>query len=405
MDTAIDHAAAPLARADRPCPNCGRGGVRKFHRGGEMPVHNMLLMDTRAEARSMPRGPVTLGHCGGCGFITNTEFDPSRLDYGSRYEATQHFSAHFTGFAERLALRLADEFGVRGRTVVEIGCGGGDFLALLCRAGGNRGIGIDPAADPAKLHADDDGRVQFVPEVFTVEHGRFEPDAILCRHTLEHIPDTRDFLRTVRQSIGDRLDTLVFFELPDTTRVLREAAFWDVYYEHCSYFTAGSLARLFRECDFDVTHLWRDFGDQYLMLAARPSAAPTLPRLPIEDDLTETRRDVERFTEACPRIVALWRERIGSLHAAGRRPVLWGAGSKAVGFIETLGLTDEVEYLVDINPRKCGKYLPGSGHEIIPPEALADYRPQAVIVMNPVYREEIRRLLAGWNLHPELIPA
>jgi SAM-dependent methyltransferase len=379
--------------------------VREFYAGGEMPVHNMLLMDTRDQARAMPRRPVTLGVCGGCGFITNTHFDPSRLDYGSRYEATQHFSGHFTSFAERLARRLADELGVRGRTVVEIGCGGGDFLALLCQIGENRGIGIDPAADPAKLHCDDGGRVRFVQEHFTAAHGSFEPDAILCRHTLEHIPDVREFLRTVRASIGERLDTLVFFELPDTARVLREAAFWDIYYEHCSYFTAGSLARLFRECDFDVTHLWRDFGDQYLMLIARPSAAPTTPRLDIEDDLPQTCRDVERFQEACPRIVARWRERIGSLHAAGRRPVLWGAGSKAVGFVETLGLTDEVAYLVDINPRKCGKYLPGTGHEIIPPEALADYRPEAVIVMNPVYRDEVCRLLAGLGLHPELIPA
>ena len=52
---------------------------------------------------------------------------------------------------------------------------------------------------------------------------------------------------------------------------LREAAFWDVYYEHCSYFSTGSLARLFRAAKFDLLELGRDYGDQYLLLAARPA--------------------------------------------------------------------------------------------------------------------------------------
>jgi hypothetical protein len=79
----------------------------------------------------------------------------------------------------------------------------------------------------------------------------------------------------------------VCFELPDVRIVLEETRFWDIYYEHCSYFSAGSLARLFREAHFDVVDLWRAYDDQYLLLMAKPTAQPTKASLDIEDDLEE----------------------------------------------------------------------------------------------------------------------
>ena len=63
----------------------------------------------------------------------------------------------------------------------------------------------------------------------------------------------------------------MFFEVPDTDRVLGEGAFWDIYYEHCSYFTPGSMARAFRAAGFAITRLERDYGDQYLLLEADPA--------------------------------------------------------------------------------------------------------------------------------------
>ena len=70
----------------------------------------------------------------------------------------------------------------------------------------------------------------------------------------------------------DSPDAVVFFQVPDMKRILQERAFWDVYYEHCSYFTAGSLDRLFTRAGFDVTEVWREYGGQALMIAASPRA-------------------------------------------------------------------------------------------------------------------------------------
>jgi hypothetical protein len=86
-----------------------------------------------------------------------------------------------------------------------------------------------------------------------------------------------------------------------------------------------------------------------------------------------------------------------------QRAVIWGSGSKAVAFLTSLGVRDEVEYVVDINPYKHGMFMPRTGHEIVAPSLLKRHRPDVAIVMNPVYCDEIQHDLAEMDLRTELI--
>ena len=83
--------------------------------------------------------------------------------------------------------------------------------------------------------------------------------------------------------------------------------------------------------------------------------------------------------------------------------MLWGGGSKAVAFLTTLGNSEAIEYVVDINPYKQGYFLPGTGQEVVGPDFLGRYHPDAVIIMNPVYEAEITRSLAEMGLHPQIL--
>ena len=224
--------------------------------------------------------------------------------------------------------------------------------------------------------------------------------------TLEHIPRPFELVRTVRRSIGDARGTVVFFQVPEVRRVLRDLAFWDVYYEHCSYFSRSSLARLFAACGFEVTDVWTDYDDQYLMIEARPAQGdgPT----PLEGDAFEAdaeglAQDVAHFAAQAPARIRAWKEALRAMKRRGQRVVLWGGGSKAVAFLTTLDVGDEVAYAVDINPYKHGTFLAKTGHEVVGPQHLAKYRPDVVIVMNPVYRDEIGADLAQMDLRPELL--
>ncbi|MCH8271549.1 MAG: SAM-dependent methyltransferase, partial [Planctomycetes bacterium] len=79
------------------------------------------------------------------------------------------------------------------------------------------------------------------------------------------------------------------------------------------------------------------------------------------------------------------------------------SGSKGVAFLTTLGVTDEIDCVVDINPHREGTFMAGTGHEIVSPESLADHGVDNVIVMNPIYVDEIRGTLSEMGLHPNVV--
>jgi hypothetical protein len=110
------------------------------------------------------------------------------------------------------------------------------------------------------------------------------------------------------------------------------------------------------------------------------------------------------FAERYRAKVESWRRDLERIRYEGGKTVVWGGGSKGVTFLNTLDIRDGIDYVVDINPYKHGKYLPGTGQKIVPPEFLIEYRPSAVIVMNPVYLDEVREMIGALGLSPEVIP-
>jgi SAM-dependent methyltransferase len=255
------------------CPNCLAGEMKVFYEVPDVPVHSVLLMPTREVAVGFPKRDIALGFCRHCGFMGNTVFDPGVHNYSGQYEETQGFSPTFQAFHRRLAQSLIDDYDLRGKTVVEIGCGKGEFLTLLCEMGQNRGVGFDPAFVAERNPAGAELDVQFIADFYSEKYTNVSADFFCCKMTLEHIPNTAEFVGMVRRAIGERPESLVFFQIPDMHRILRNLAFWDIYYEHCSYFTAPSLIWLFEQAGFAVEKVWTDYEDQYLMITARPVAS------------------------------------------------------------------------------------------------------------------------------------
>jgi len=373
------------------CPACGSTDLHVFHEVTGVPVNSCLLVDDADTARSFPRGDLRLAWCDGCGFVTNLAFDAARATYSQDYEETQGFSPHFRAFIQDLSQRWVRSHELQGKDVVEIGCGKGEFLWEMARAGIGHGVGVDPGVKPERTPADVADALTWVQGFFPQDHPVLAADAVVCRHTLEHIGPVEEFMRTVRAAIGDRTGTAVLFELPGTMHVLRDVWFWDTYYEHCSYFTAGSLARLFRRAGFHVVDVRAAYDEQYLLLEARPVDGPGqgVP-LPLEESPADVAAAARQFAEGYRSTVERWRTRIRDVAEAGGRSVVWGSGSKGVAFLAALGEDAAlVECAVDINPHKHGRFMAGSGHRIIAPKELLDVRPALVVAMNSTYLAEI----------------
>jgi SAM-dependent methyltransferase len=323
------------------------------------------------------------------------------VDYASASEESQHFSGTFNRFAKDLVAEIASLYDLNSKRTLEIGCGKGDFLQELSRQTGTIGLGVDPGFIPERFAGTNDHAIAFQREYFDPLTIKFAPDFVVCRHTLEHIPEVRRFVDDIAEVVGGRMEVGILFETPDVRRVLAEGAFWDIYFEHCSYFSLGSHARLFRRAGLDVTRLYLGYDDQYIIQYAEPGTGGR--PLPQEDDLAALRVLAAEFSAKVAEMRAHWTDFLRNRSSAGSRVAIWGGGSKAVSFLTTNGFADEVAQVVDINPYKQGKFLPGTGHQVIAPEGLKMAAPDVVIVMNRIYLTEIGALLAEMELDPELV--
>ncbi len=378
-----------------------------FYRVSQIPIQSCVLLNTVDEARSYPVRDLELAHCRQCGFIFNHIFDSGIVEYAAVTEESQHYSGTFSRFAKSLAREIASTYPLDQKHVLEIGCGKGDFLIELCSLADCTGLGIDPGFSQERLAKTefaagyDATRIKFISDYFRSPHPDLKADLIMCRHTLEHIPDVRNFVASIRDSIGTATGVGVFFETPDADRVLAEGAFWDIYYEHCSYFTCGTHASLFKRSGFEIDSIRLDYADQYIIQYAHPTAKSSADSAATDE--ARISELVHSFPDKVSGVQNHWQGYIREKSAAGKTLVTWGGGSKSVAFLTTLGIGDAVRNVVDINPFKQGKYLPGTGHKVISPDELRKVRPDIVIVMNPIYIDEIAATLQALELSCEIV--
>jgi len=389
--------------SDQACPVCASPHLEVFFEMLSVPVYCNLLWSEQQAAQNCPKGDIKLAFCSECGFITNVAFDRAKLGYSQDYENSLHYSPRFQQYAQSLAASLVERHNLYDKDIIEIGCGKGDFLICVCELGNNRGVGFDPSYVPRSEHYPMADQVQFIEDFYSEQYTEYQADLICCRHTLEHIAHPADLLKPLRQAIGDRLKTAVFFEVPNALHTFRHLAVWDIIYEHCCYFAPVSLAQAFSSYGFKVCDLSDSFEGQFLCLEALPVDGEITTSDKRQEEVEALSKDLATFKTKFDSLVETWEQRLAQIAQAGQRAVVWGAGSKGVTFLNILKSQDVIEYIVDLNPRKQGMYVPGTGQKIVPPEFLPEYQPDTVIVMNPIYESEIRELTTGLGLTPELI--
>jgi hypothetical protein len=345
-----------------------------------------VLWPSAEAARQCPRGVIRLAFCSSCGFLHNAAFDEELVDYGLSYDNALHFSNVFQEYELDLARRLVDRYGLHEKLIVEIGCGSAHFLGLLCQVGDNRGLGFDPSHEPEQLDELAVGRVEVRRQSFDEGASAGGASLICARHLLEHIAEPRKLLETLRRSLEDG-SAVLYFEVPNALLILERLSVWDLMYEHCGYFTSGSLERIFGATGFEVIEVAEAYGGQFVGIEARVATAESVEMTSTE--LAYMSSLVTAFSDHFEATRRTWNERLRQLGDQGKRVVVWGAGGKGVSFMNFLAEAHRVDALVDVNPRKQGMYLAGSGHEILAPESLIDRRPDVVVVMNQLYEHEI----------------
>jgi SAM-dependent methyltransferase len=380
------------------CPLCSSPTPQVFFERRSVPVHQNTLCDSAAEARSFTRGDLLLAFCKACGFVFNSAFDPSRLRYSGNYDSTQSCSPYFRRYLRELSESLIKKYSLRDLLVIEVGCGKGEFLKMLCKDGRNRGIGYDPSyvgPDTAEQ-----GAVRFVREFYDSHQTQHAPDFLCCRHVIEHVQSPLDLLRAVRQAIGSRMNSRVFFETPSLLWILDTVTFWDFFYEHCSYFTSQGLTWAFQQAGFEVLEAHSNFDEQYISVEAVAASVNRTAGSGLPRDVSLIWSKIQRFLEALNERLEACKRKIELFSRAGGCAV-WGAGAKGTTLVNAIDPENRsIHFVVDINPTKQGKFVAGTGHPIVSPQFLKEQKGvlAGIVNMNPNYLEENRSILSQLSL-------
>ena len=375
------------------CPVCAGQDTETLVELEGLPVFCNVQYDSPEDAREQPAGDLSLALCRSCAHLFNCTFNPALLSYDQAYENSLHFSAVFNRFARELAEGLVERHDLRGKRVLDIGCGKGDFLSLVCELGANEGFGFDRSYEEGRGASPSRGSVRYFNAFFDSEHAGLRPDLVTCRHVLEHIVEPLPFLTEIAEAVADPGHCRFYLEVPNALFTVRDLGIWDLIYEHCQYFTAPSLVAGSARAGIAVDRIEESFGGQYLGFDGRLATSGEEP------DVAAVLQTARSFPSAFQEKVKRWR---GEMDRLGRPAAVWGGGSKGVTFLNILGLGDEVSCVIDVNPHKQGKYVPLTGHPIEAPESLRERQPETVLVMNPLYRDEIAAQLSELGLKPRI---
>jgi len=319
-------------------------------------------------------------------FLENDKFDQDKIVYDENYQNSVAHSPTFMGHLDDVCKLITDNFD-KSTSVMEVGCGKGDFFNVLDKQGYEDLVGYDTAYD---------GDNEKIQKRYLNIDDKTQADLVILRHALEHIPQPYSFLQNIKKINGSK--GYIYIEVPDLAWIRDNNAFYDVAYEHVNYFTLKSLSSMFGDKYLSKGTL---FGGQYIYVIAK-----------IEDlceDFNAAYNDSENweylsFNDLFPKFERTLQE-IESKITDKRSVFLWGGAGKAGTFlhhcsVQSPAIMEKLVFAVDINPKKVDKYLPSSLVRIASSD---EFFSQAenndfLMIANPIYTDEIMAELTKHGL-------
>lgn len=379
------------------CRSCGAALIRTFVDLGEMPPANSYL--DPASTESEPSYPLHARVCEECLLV---QVDHA-LAPESIFSDYSYFSSYSASWLEH-ARRYAEEARARWRLgpaslVVEVASNDGYLLRNFVQAG-IPVLGIEPAANVAAV-AIDAGvptDVRFFGKATArdlLEKGH-AADLLIGNNVLAHVPDLNDFIGGIALLLAP--NGVLTVEFPHLLHLIEQVQFDTIYHEHFSYLSLLSVERAFARHGlrvFDVEQL-STHGGSLRIFACHEEAThvngPGLAEVRGREvaaglDRIETYDGFPQRVEHCRKTLLAFLE---DCRVNGRSVVAYGAAAKGNTLLNYAGVTTgDIDYVVDLSPYKQGRLMPGSRLPIRAPEAVAETRPDFLLVL-------------PWNLLPEI---
>ena len=313
---------------------------------------------------------LTVCQCSGCGLV---QLNNEPVPYYREVIRAAAVSAVIKDFKTRQFADFIQKYSLHGKKIVEIGCGRGEFLALLQTL----------EVDAYGLEYSESSVAQCVKNGLKVSAGYPDRetgvltgapfDAFLLLMFLEHMPDPNSALKTIHDNLTDGAVGLV--EVPNFDMLLRNKLFSEFISDHLFYFSRETLQTTLNVNGFEVLECG-ELRDDYVISAVVKKRG---------------RLDISSFYDYQTQIAAginAYIDRFGE-----KKVAIWGAGHQALAIAALTKIAGRIRYVIDSAPFKQGKYTPGTHLPVVAPDTLRTDPVEAVIVMAASYSDEVAGIL------------
>jgi len=342
------------------CPLTGSSNTQVIYEQSPVPLIQNKVYPTRELAQNAPCIGVTLAQSLDNGFVFSADFKDFTIDYDMHYQNEQSNSAYFRKHLENVIQIMEQNHCLDGK-VIEIGCGKAYFLDMLSYKGVDI-TGFDPTYEG---HSN-----KVIKDFFSEKYSDINASFIVLRHTLEHISNPFDFIKTIAKA--NNYKGKIYIEVPTFEWIMNNNAVEDIFYEHCNYFTLETLQMLFKKSVGG--HF---FNGQYIYVIAA---------------LEDVKDEIEK------RKITPWQVKFAdrtaeykSILDSNKNVAIWGAGAKGSTFLNLLDKEgNKCKCVIDINPKKQHQFIGGTGHYIIRPDEISGLDINNIVVMNSNYIDEVK---------------
>ncbi|MBP9181566.1 MAG: class I SAM-dependent methyltransferase [Fuscovulum sp.] len=369
---------------------------------GSTPLANSYLpADDPAALAAERRFPLHVMVCESCWLAQTTETPPADAIFSHDYAYLSSWSAGWVDHARRYAVAMAARLNLGPQSkVVEVASNDGYLLQHFV-AMGIPVLGVEPAGHAASL-AEQKGvptRVAFfhADTAAALRDQDHAADLMAANNVLAHVPDIRSFARGFQVLLKPQ--GVATFEFPHLARLLTQVQFDTIYHEHYSYLSLTFVRRLMDEVGLQVFDIDRlpTHGGSLRVHVGHPGAHPVTPavaEVQAEEDALNMSAPAG-YTGLAPkvaRILSDFRAFLAQARAEGKTVAGYGAAAKGNTFLNVAGIgpQDGIAFVVDRNPSKQGTLLPGSHIPVLSPDAIAERRPDYLVIL-------------PWNIAPEVM--